>query len=57
MKLTGNRQLKKVSKEDGITIKEWFQRLIVRDGYYEEEGNILAGVIDWNEFHDDLEVR
>ena len=38
-------------------MQEWFQRLIVKDGYSKEGGKILAGAVNWDEVPDDLEVR
>ena len=51
------RHLQQVTKEDGIPMKEWFQRLIGKDGYSEEGVKILEGVIEWDEVPDHLEVR
>ena len=45
---SNKRQLQQVSKEDGIPMQEWFQKLIGEDGYLEEGGRILPGETDWN---------
>ena len=49
--------LQQVSKEYGVPMQEWFQKLIGEDGYSEEGGRILAGEIDWNEIPDNTEIR
>ena len=51
------RYLQQVTKENGIPMQEWFQRLIGKDGYSKEGGKILAGAVNWDEVTDDLEVR
>ena len=51
------RHLQQVSKEYGIPMQEWFQKLIGEDGYLEEGGRILAGEIDWNEIPDNRKIR
>ena len=49
--------LQKVEKEDGITMQQWFQSLISKDGYSIEGDNILSGEINWREVPEDPEVK
>ena len=49
--------MQKSSKEDGIPMQEWFQKLIEEYGYLEEGGRILAGKIVWKEITDNGEIR
>ena len=38
------RHLQQVAKEDGMTMQEWFQKLIWGDGYSDEGGKLLAAM-------------
>ena len=49
--------LQQVAKEDGITMQQWFQSLIGKDGYSIEGDNILDGEINWREVPEYPEVK
>ena len=51
------RHLQQVTKENGIPIQEWFQRLIGEYGYLDEGGRIIAEDIEWSEIRYNEEVR
>ena len=51
------RHLQQVSKEDGIPMQEWFQKLIGGDGYSEAGAKLLAGNVNWKDIPDNKEVR
>ena len=50
------RHLQQVSKEDGIPMQEWFQKLIRESWYSYEGGRILVSNIDWNDIPDNKEI-
>ena len=51
------RHLQQVTKEGGIPMQAWFQRMIGNDGYSEKGGGVLEGDIEWEEIPDDPEIR
>ena len=51
------RHLQQVTKERGITMQAWFQKMIGNDGYSDKGGGVLEGEIEWEEIPNDPEIR
>ena len=56
--LQRNKQhLQQVTKEGGIPIQAWFQKMIWNNGYSDKGGGVLEGDIEWEEIPNDPEIR
>ena len=49
--------LQQVTKERGIPMQAWFQKMIGNDGYSDKGGGLLEGDIKWEEIPNDPEIR